>query len=178
MPIDPVVSGQPILSAWGNDVKAAIDALEAGVDPFGGVVFAVKPTFQTVNNSTALVADVDLSVPLEGSSTYLFRAGLFVSGVAAAHFKAGWTLPSGAVVSWSMVGEYVGADGQFSGIALESGSALAVRVPGGSIYHAEARGIVITTTAGNLALAWAQQVAVSGNTLLRARSFLEARRVA
>jgi hypothetical protein len=159
-------------------VADEVNALRAAAAGTWPALIARRTSIQTVTNSSALVNDNDLVLALAASAVYLIDAGLFFDGVANAHLKVAWAVPNAGQMTWSLSGENVGSNNAYTAVALETPNALAVRIPSSSIYHAEARGVVVTIDAGNLNLQWAQQVATSGDTRMRPRSWLRAQRIA
>lgn len=143
---------------------------------------AVKGTSQTVNNTTTLVSDTALTLPLAASATYHVSCMVIVSGPTGADWKQAWSFPAGTTGLQFIHGpELPVATVRATAIQARSAS-LSTNLSYGtdgsenSAIHEE---IWLTTssTAGDLTLTWAQQVAVVGSTTVRAGSWMTAYRV-
>lgn len=141
-----------------------------------------RTTSQSVNNSTAFVADTTLLLPLAANSTYHVSAMFVVSGPQAADWKQQWTAPAGAAGTRFTHGPSTGAtsvrDNNVNFRSASLTTTLSYNTDG-SEPSAIREEIWLTTsgTAGNLTLTWAQLVATVGNTTVQAGSWMSAQRV-
>lgn len=138
----------------------------------------VKPADQTVNNSTALVNDNVLAVPLAASAAYALEfRGVYQSNTAAG-IKWGWNYPVNADINWAWIGTNTAdtktQENDLDQTAVQS----AIGKSGGSILVALTdviTGVVRNgATAGTLSVRWAQNVAHTTNTQVLKGSCLRA----
>src|SRR5688500_8358878 len=69
----------------------------------------IKTADQTVTNSTVLVPDSELVVPLLANSQYWLEVFLIYDAIQAADLKLGWFYPTSATIDWSHGGLRGGA---------------------------------------------------------------------
>lgn len=145
-------------------------------------LFARKTADQTVNNSTTLVDDTHLTVPVVASAVYDVDGMLLVTGNAAADVKLQFVAPAGAVFSWVSLAQGNSASSQFGSpdfIARLQGASAVAGTVGATKLVVPFRGLlVMSTTAGAFKLQWAQQVADVSDTIVYTHSYLNLRRVA
>ncbi|MFD9064178.1 hypothetical protein ACFVZ3_21945, partial [Kitasatospora purpeofusca] len=66
---------------------------------------AVKTALQPVANSTVLVDDDHLALPVEAGATYLLDGVVFYDGeYSAGDLKADWAVPAGTAMRWAICG--------------------------------------------------------------------------
>ena len=149
-------------------------------------VFVRKTADQSVTNSTTLVNDSHLAIPLGASQTWIFEGVLFANGVSAGDVAFGFSVPTGA-------NSTCGINAPQSGTAaaaptnmninvmddLLDGTALAFGTVGtGTTVTVAFWGKVVTgSTAGNLQLQWAQSTASATASTLEQHSWMKAERV-
>lgn len=148
-------------------------------------LFARKTADQTVNNSTTLVDDTHLTVPVAASAVYDVDGLLFYSAATAADLKMQFIAPTGAVFSWVLLAQGSGATAtsQFGSpdftARLQAANAVAGGINVGTKTTVPFRGVlVMSTTAGAFKLQWAQFVADATDTVVYTHSYLNLRRVA
>lgn len=144
----------------------------------------VRKTSDTDRASTTTLADdPDLTVELEASAVYFVEFILLLGGVAAADIKTAWTTPSGSSGFKAVIGP---ASNAATNSAADSATMRvgvhgfatpveysALRDGTGLLFGVQERGEVTTTSAGTLALQWAQVTSnatasrVSDGSLLR-----------
>lgn len=141
-----------------------------------------RTTSQSVNNSTAFVADNTLLLPLVANSTYHVSAMFVVSGPSGANWKQQWSSPAGSAGTRFTHGPSTGAtsvrDNNVNFRSAPLTTSLSYNTDG-SESSAIREEIWLTTagTAGNLTLTWAQLTATVGNTSVLAGSWMSAQRV-
>jgi parallel beta-helix repeat protein len=134
-----------------------------------------------VNNSTTLAAS-PLVIAMEASSTYEMTAFVAYNSTTTADMIIGWTVPTGASMSWMLDSLFISstsAAGQVyralanaaqTGIAAGAGATNVVAQPMGTVTTG--------STAGNLTLTFAQNVAEVSDTKILAGSWLRLTKVA
>ena len=128
-----------------------------------------------VNNSTTLINDPELFIPLAASETVSFEAMLRYLGDATADIKITFTAPSGATIRWQPESSvYVGPTDAVSvktGDVIQ-GTTLAFGTNSGTRIIKVVGHIVMSTTSGKLQLQWAQNSAVTADTSILSGSTL------
>lgn len=143
-------------------------------------IWAVKAADNTpVNNSTTLVNDAELFVPVAANTVYDVVAKVFYTTGATPDIKLGFTFPSGTM-SWAGVGAVDSlsaattnatvADNAWTSAA--SGQTLSFGGGVGSALAVLAGTLRVGPVAGNLQLQFAQATANASNTLTKADSSL------
>lgn len=144
--------------------------------------FAFKPSDETVNASTVLQDDDDLSFEVEENETWHVRLVLEFSMSAAGDIKLAFSVPSapvgevGYMIGMARSGNNPGSgasrvfDGELSGTEILSG----LQVQNG-VMVVDAF-ILVGATGGTVTLQWAQ-AAAAGNTTLHENSYLSAQRM-
>lgn len=132
----------------------------------------LKTADETVNNSTTLQNDNDLLVAVQKSTEYLLRLHLEVDSNTTADFKFALILPSGATLIGTVFSD---ANPSLSAVAqvadLASGHAVILSV-NPTVIEVVAK-LIMSTTAGNVQLQWAQNTADVSDTIVREESYLE-----
>lgn len=138
---------------------------------------AYKSGDQSVVNSTTLVNDAALVVPVEANAVYKVELFIYYAGDSAADLKVNFTFPSGATSNGT---RYLGLN---TSLAIQYGEvvwggALAFGANGaGTIEVAElAFTLATSATAGNLQLQIAQNTATATAITVKAGSLLTAKR--
>lgn len=140
--------------------------------------------------TTTLADDPDLTATLEANAVYHIEFRLHYAALAAAAFKTAWTIPSGATGNRSAVGPDQGID--LSSSTSGSGgqgrwgahSYTATTITYGTRNHATNQcwaleeSVITTSSAGTLAMQWAQATSNATATRLAAGSSLFVRRLA
>jgi hypothetical protein len=137
---------------------------------------------QTVNNSTTFVTDNHLTLSLAASAIYHVSAMVIVSGPTGADYKQAWSFPAGATGTQFNHGpELPVTSVRSTNIQARSPSLSTTMSYGtdGTENSAIRQEIWLTTstTAGSLALTWAQNAAVVGSTTVYLGSYMTAYRV-
>ncbi|MFE7973014.1 hypothetical protein [Streptomyces shenzhenensis] len=147
-----------------------------------------KVTNTDRTSTTTFADDPDLTTTLEANAVYRVAFYLHYAAMAAAGFKTLWTVPAGASGNRSAIGPEQGVT-----LALTSGSggtgrlgvhAYATTVTYGTRDHATNQAwaleesIITTSSAGTLAVQWAQATSNATATRLAAGSSLVVRRLA
>jgi hypothetical protein len=141
----------------------------------------VRTGNQTVNNSTTLVTDNTLSLPLAASATYHVSAMFIVSGPAAANWKQQWSAPAGAAGTRFTHGPGTSTttvrNTRINFRSAPLTTSLSYGTDGSEISTIREEIWMTTSSAGNLTLQWAQLVATVGSTTIWSRSWMTAQRV-
>lgn len=156
---------------------------------------AALPTFiektDTVGrNNVALAADVDLVLPVPASSRWWIEMHLVVAGTNTAKIKTDWTVPAGTSGNrrvhgpGSSAATQTDADNTASRWGVHGfGTAITFGLPrnAGSLHSQllETALVAVGTSAGSIALRWAQSVADAANpTFVQPGSLIKAYRLA
>lgn len=140
-------------------------------DASAGLTFAriIKSADETVNSTTTLQDDDELTTALSANKRYFFVLYLYFVSDATPDFKYLLTVPTGSnsrriVSDWGAVFESSTTTPSISTSPLVSNS---------NQYTVSVHGYVITAgTAGNLTLQWAQNTSDAANTTVKAGSTL------
>jgi hypothetical protein len=139
--------------------------------------FARKSADEPVISSTVLQDDNHLFLPMLASETWTWEGFILYDGATTADLKIAFTVPAGATGAWGVVGADVttttslnvtsfGAYGDANTISLGALGA-------GTLACAFVQGTVIMSgTAGNLQLRWAQVASIATNTNIFTNSWL------
>jgi len=140
-----------------------------------------KSADETVNNSAAMQNDDELVLPVVASEVWYFELFVLFRSSTGADIKFGFSVPSGATMKWHSQALWYGVGvGSTPGTPNEAtdsyarGGAGATTTTGFMIWGI----IVVSTTAGNVNLQWAQNTAESSDTKVLANSCLRATKLA
>jgi len=164
-----------------RSLKAGAVATKASLDD-RELLSVVKSANESVSSSTVDQADNELTLPVAANAIYHVSCAFIVSGPTGGDWKYTWAFPAGA-----------------TGQQFGHGPAVAVTTVRATEIHARSSPIATSlgygtdgsensaireelfistsTTAGNLTLTWAQQVATVGATTVLAGSWITAYRV-
>lgn len=142
----------------------------------------VKPSNETVLNSTTLQNDDHLALPMSANTIYFIQGMFIISGLEAADMAFKWAVPSGATFNW--VSDTLGssatgsATGQVSRTSQGNSSQPAFGVIASTTTVVPFKGlIVVGSTGGVLRATWAQNLlSASTPTTMIAGSYMMARR--
>ncbi len=143
-------------------------------------LFVRKPTqTQTVNNSTTLVTDDALFLPVEANARYTFQAEIWWIAGTTGDIKFAWTGPAGFLMPrWQIRGfntiiVYSVANAVSAGTALTAGG------QGAGVLNVGLLTGVFTTAAtpGTVSLQWAQNTLEVINTVVQTDSWITFTRV-
>lgn len=155
----------------GIETDVASGVTQLGLDHVG----VAKPSNQGLINSATLQNDSALVVALEASVNYrLTLLAIVVADNTTPDMKIGWTLPTGATMRWENQSAFVAA-----GLApLTGGSVLVLPCDTTELVYLVTGIVYMSTTAGNLQLQWAQNVASVGvQTTMQAQSILSVEKI-
>jgi len=139
----------------------------------------IKTSDQSVTNSTVLVPDSELTVPILANTQYWLEVFLIYDAIQAADLKLGWAYPAGMTLDWSHGGLRGGATSTVDLISRtyldETGfpwiGGPAAAAPSIAVVMGE--GVVVSSgTAGNLTLRFAQNALSATPTIMKANSLL------
>jgi len=162
----------------GNDILMTSSANSRNyIDQAPMTLTAVRTSDGTaVNNSTTHVNDSVLSVPVAANTSYILEGFVAFSADPSADISLGWTMPTGASITW-------GPFGPKTSIAADSSQWLARVSTGNYDVGAEGtatldgcnpRGLVtIGSTAGTFQLKMAQATAHASDAKIRAGSWIK-----
>lgn len=160
---------------------------DLSVGGIGQMLYAQNTSNQTVTSSTTMVNATNLVVPVAANGVYAFQAVLMTSGGSAAgDIKFGFTMPTGAKIDYGGTGladsVTSGTQGSVSTQAYDDQSSPTTFLP--FAVSTSFNQVVIfgqlrmSSTAGNLQLQFAQLTSNATGSVLRARSYLTATRMA
>lgn len=150
-------------------------------------LFAFKAAHTDRSSTTTLTADPDLVLPLAGSAVYRVEFWLYYGAAAAGDFRTTWQVPSGATGNRSVLGPGQAAlDGGADNISMRAG---VHNYTTGVVYNGVRdstvnlslvveTATVVTASAGDVAIMWAQSSSNATATRLGAGSYMTARRLA
>ncbi len=177
--VDALTNGQTLDADWTNSVQALVNALRTRTLDYEPILVA-KTLDETVNNTATLQADNELFLPVAANATYQVEAQFLFLSNATADWKMGWSFPTGLTMSYSTLG--FNASDVFGNTHVDQ-----TTVPG---YNGGGHGAIggydtvqllgtvkVSSTAGNLALQWAQNTATVTNTTVKADSFMSLTRI-
>lgn len=167
----------PSLPAQHVPTAAEYAQILAAINAFG---YARKSADETVTTSTTLQNDDELFVAVNANGIYEFRLFLDYNSSTTADIKIGWTLPSGATMTYVQNGldassttnlgaQNLGPLTQASNPVFGGTGGDTVAIPLGML--------VVGANAGTMQLQWAQSTS-SGSTIVRAGSHLIVRQLA
>lgn len=147
----------------------------------------VKPSTTDRPSTTTVTDDPHLTTTLDANATYSVELHLKVAGLAAADIKTNWTVPSGASGTRNVRGAGTGSttDSNADNATMRTGVHNFstdvvynnIRNTVNSAYVTET-GVVTTTSAGTLALSWAQNSSNATATSVVAGSIMTVKRIA
>jgi hypothetical protein len=138
----------------------------------------VKPTDQSVTSSTTLVNDNALVVAVAASASYLFFCYLDYEGASAGDLKYEWTVPASATLRFGQIGQTTASAATVASTNSDS-TVYAIGTDAAATLNAVTMigSLVVSSTAGNLQLQWAQNASSATATIVHAQSFLALWRV-
>jgi hypothetical protein len=158
------------------------------VTGIGARSYVRKTADESVTSSTTLQNDNELLLAVAANCTYVFRVWIMATDATDANgdIKFAFTFPTGAVCHFSGKGPHTllasGAFGDGEYIARNtatSGSTVASYGLTTSVIGIELTGLlIVSSTAGNLQLQWAQNSSDANATTVQAGSFMTLERVA
>jgi hypothetical protein len=137
-----------------------------------------------INNSSALVDDPELQLPVVANAVYRMAARIRYDATTSSDVKIGWSGPTGATMTWSTDAypSSVAAAGASSAIvrntfALTNGVALGATNAGTTLVAFPSGVLRTGTNAGTLKFRWAQNLAEVSDAWVRIDSWLELQRL-
>jgi hypothetical protein len=130
-----------------------------------------------INNSTTLVNDAVLTVPMDVTGTFRFYGRIYYDGSTTGDFKLAFTFPLVAAngSKWGLIGrDATTATNITAPAATASGTAIAAGGNGvGTTTFVDFDGFLITTGTGNLVTQYAQNTLDATNLTIQFGSWLE-----
>ncbi|MFH9430230.1 hypothetical protein ACH4JZ_18305 [Streptomyces sp. NPDC017615] len=172
---------------------ATYPLIQPGMTITAGLLNAIQPNsvWKTVNTdrdtTTTLADDPDLSVQLAAGATYRVQFRLFYGATDAARFKTAWTVPPGASGNKTVVGPdqgvilsgtSSGGTGRWGVHVFSTSCTYGTRDSTSNLCAGTEEGTIFTTSAGTLALQWAQATSNANAARLAAGSMLTVTRLA
>ncbi|WP_275462057.1 hypothetical protein [Streptomyces noursei] len=191
--VAPRVGDQVMLSQSGIGNWIAIGRTATAATALGLPRFAYKATATDRASTTTRAADPDLTMNLDANAVYLAEFHLFIGGPAGGLMVTSWTVPTGAgglrgVHGPSSVAAPVAGDsnttagdnvpGRWGSHGFTTAITYGRRDVNTNLLYAIETGTLTTTTAGTLALAWAQSAANTTATRLGLGSWMRVTRIA
>ena len=137
-----------------------------------GHLVAIKAADETVNNSTVLQDDNELTLAVEANTIYKCLVYLRFTSSAVADFKRAFTVPAGATLSLTQLVNAAGADP--TAVEIDGTGTAAYSGFGAPIMVWPVVGFLsVAGTAGSLTLQWAQNTAEATDTKVLAGSYVE-----
>lgn len=161
---------------WGTTLNTALDQLNAYI------VGAWKTGTEAVTSSTTLQNDDNLVLAVVASAVYVVQWNLRMDGAAVGDFKYAFTGPAGATLVWESRGLAVADASNLAAITTDV-AAIGTTVSHGTLATGTTTRVagsgllVMSSTAGNLQLQWAQATSSGTATNVFAGSWLKAERV-
>lgn len=158
-----------------NQVLTADSALALGIkwaDPAGGgLTFAkvVKSTDEIVNNSSTLQDDDELLFTPSINKVYHGRLVIFNDGGSTPDIKFAFTIPTGATIEWG------GLNSLFrvaNALSADGTTAITAASQNATAFWWQEFVLVMSSTSGAVTLQWAQALATSSDTTVKAGSYL------
>lgn len=138
-----------------------------------------------INNSTVLVSDTVLVIPMAAGAVYTFDAWIAYDVTQVADLKIGWLVPAGTTMHWAGGGIQEASTSTTGNAAInrrlwtEAQTAVLGGAAAGTPVVATASGlIVVGSTAGDLTLQRAQATAEVSDAIIKAGSWVKLERVA
>jgi len=157
----------PLVTRFGADPLLARElATKNYVDTKAGQTFArvVKLADQIVNNSTTLVNDTEIFIPLEANKTYAWIIWIYVITTNTADIKETYTVPAGASGGWC---ETIGANVTRNNYGVTEFQGMGNLL---NKCNTQTGQVSVGATAGNLQFQFAQQAADVTDTTVQAGS--------
>lgn len=146
--------------------------------------YARKSTTTTIISTAAMASDPHLTLPVAASGTYILESQLVYASDITADLRIGWSLPAGAVLSWSCPGPPTTLTSGSTQDTVKHASLAAADQPSfggagtGTALVLHPYGLLrVGGTAGSCVLQWAQAASQAINTSVTSDSFLTLRRV-
>lgn len=141
---------------------------------------AWKPADESVSNSTTLQNDDHLFLPVSANTIYYVQGMLIYTGLAAADMGFRWSVPSGATFDWcsdALGSTATTLTDQISHTAQGAANQPALGAIDGGTAVAPVKGLlVVGSSGGNLRATWAQSFSNGTATVMKAGSYLMARK--
>lgn len=136
----------------------------------------VKPSDQSRTSNTTLGNDTDLVVSVLANAKYVFECYLDYEGgtINVSDLKWQWTVPAAATMRYQAF--YISTANAIAGGSTQLGSDIitAGTKGAGVLMAVMMRGsVVVSSTAGNMQLTWAQNTSSATATIVHAQSYLQ-----
>lgn len=141
----------------------------------------VKPSNESIASSTTLQNDDHLLLPVSANTMYFIQGMFIISGAESADMLFQWSVPSGATFNWVSdtlgSGSTTSATGQVSRTSQGNTNQPAFGLIASLITVVPIKGfLVVGSTGGVLRAKWCQNSSSGTATIMRAGSYLMARR--
>jgi hypothetical protein len=174
------------LKTQGAGANPTWAAATASVGDLADYQFVRKASDESVTSSIALQSDDELLVAIGANQTWLIEFTIFYQGATAGDIRTALNAPAGAAGTFGKHALAIGAtttEGDFGAFAVadltDTGAVQSGAAGAGTRVLLVMRAIVVNgANAGNVTLRWAQGTSSGTATIIKADSYLEARRVA
>jgi hypothetical protein len=171
VPVPVPAVGDPATALWA-------DTVANDINNFFQPIYVFKSANTSIASSTALTPDPHLIVPMVANAMYDMYGLLDYEADVTGDMKYQFTLPAGATMNFAWVGYSGGDAATFNGT---NTSATVNTIGGGGAGAGRSNtlmgSIVMSSTAGNLGLNWAQAVSSATATILHKYSYIKLTRV-
>lgn len=145
----------------------------------------VKPSNTSRASNTSITADPHLVLALDANASYQVEALILYDGAQQSGNQANpggisfnWTLPASATGRQSSLANASGSTALGVIAWTTTGAGDTTTVAAGGTRALRIRGVVVTTSSGNLTFLWAQTVSSTTATTVYSPSYLQAQRIA
>ncbi len=141
---------------------------------------AYKSANEIVNNSAVLQDDNHLIMAVAANEVWEFAINLWYDSGTTPDLKVGFTIPSGATLRWTSMGDNASAGAITGGDAIDGSATQAFFGAGlADFRHGLIVGVILNgATPGNLTMQWAQNTQNASDTTIYSGSSLVAHRLA
>src|SRR3990167_3404815 len=155
----------------------------AGSTPVGGYIIARRAADSSAKTNDTLANDTTLLWAVAANEVWFFDIWATWSGAKTTHdLKVGWSVPASAAMSWGPVSgtfQWTPQAAASSPVAiLGAAGTAALGGISGTLGPVISGIVVVSSTAGNMNLQWAQNTTDAGELKMLANSFLRATRLA
>lgn len=151
-------------------------AVAAGV---GSQRTPYKAADATGRTTTTLAVDTDLLATVEANATYTVEGHFEFTGAAGGDIKFDWVIPSGAALTWALLGTGTANFTDYDASVITATTARGARGNGATVQSANPRGtLTVSSTSGTIQVRWAQNTTNATATVLKAGSWIRLVRIA
>lgn len=168
-----------------TEVETELARIDAAYQAKSGIIRVRKSADEGVTSSTTIQPDDHLLFAAAANQRYIVEAVIFVTvagGNSSTDIKVGWSMPTGGSATFGGVGPDLampGTDsvgqGNYLGIIGAGTSMIPYGLYASGTTCIMVKGVIsMSTTAGNVALGWAQNSSATQTVTVKAGSYLKA----